>query len=303
MKDTVSRREALGASATTVLGALAGCSGFGLLDGDSGGDWDAWVYDPRKLRDSDSYNQDLRMRSPSKLASVESSLRPETERLASPIYVEADVFDDVSNVDWSASYRDPQFNQPGVLAHGGSFDVDVARTASGALFDASPDAAESVGTIGDFEIARYTEDDHAAYRDGEAVAVGGATTDTTRSIVDRRLDDETIPGTGSDAVKSFLGHFESDHVVNARFTWDGDRDVPGCSGFGYTVHGETTTARLVDVRLRTEDDLETLAEEIDALRDVTVESDGEVVALSGTVDTDRTALNGSMFRLREAPFE
>jgi len=74
-------------------------------------------------------------------------------------------------------------------------------------------------------------------------------------------------------------------------------------GYGYTVDGETTTVRRASVDGVTEDEMESTADEIDGLDDVSIETDGDLVVLTATADTDRFALNGSVFGLFQLPFE
>jgi hypothetical protein len=80
-------------------------------------------------------------------------------------------------------------------------------------------------------------------------------------------------------------------------------DGPFGTGYGYAVDGDATTVRWASYREFDEDAKTGPADEIVASDDVSVDTDGDLVVLEATADTDRLALDGSVIERLRMPFE
>lgn len=107
-----------------------------------------------------------------------------------------------------------------------------------------------------------------------------------------------------DGVLELVDHVGFDTTANVEFQLDETRAELTGAGFGYTVHGETTTVRYATLNgERSRESLVEFGETIDALTDQTVAADGNIRWLEATVGTDRIALGGELFGLLKAPYE
>jgi hypothetical protein len=299
MSPTIHRRRFLAATAAGTASAVAGCSSISLT-GSSTGDSPArdWVYGPDEYVTSDDFQLAVRFRSPKRLAGVEDDLNDEVAARARPIRTDGL---DPEDVDWSVQVGEELFNGPFVQAHGGSFDVEDARegAASGANL---PDAdGTEVATVGDLVVVEYEPERYGAFGDGEAVTVHGAADLDVEAFVADGADDAAGIVDAADGFAGLLDAIRFDHTASVTFG-TGD-DGPFGSGFGYTVDGDRTEVRWAAYQRYDAAEMEAVAGGVDALDDVSVDTDGDRVVLSATAASDRLALDGTVFSLLEAPYE
>lgn len=293
-----SRRTVLAGLSTVILGAFAGCSSLpGLSDGDESA-YRNWLYDQRDYTDEEIQSA-LWFESPTKLVAAEEHLHDNVrgKYVASLMMNEGP---DLPSVEWAMLYHNELLAAPAVRAFGGSFDTNTARETT-AAYGGSVDDGEPIGTADEYELVAYDEDRYGLYRDGEAVNVDfAASEDAVRNLV---ADREQSPSNLADSVQQLIDRVGFGTTASVNFE-TADGTVFTGTGIGYTVNGETTTARWV--RLNGEmslDQLRGFGEDIDALSAVTVDEEGPVRWLEGTVRTDRISLDGTMFYMLEAPYE
>lgn len=291
-----SRRTVLAGLSMVGLGALAGCSSLMDVSDDDESASRNWLYDQSDYTDEEIQSA-LWFESPTKLVDAEEHLHDDLkgEYVASTM----DRGPDLDSVEWAMLYHNELLATPGVRAYGGSFDSTTARETTAAY--GSSDDSESLGTVDEYELIGYGEDQYGLYRDGEAVAVSFAPSeDVVRDIVTNRSES---PSKLSDDVQQLLDRTGFETTASVSFQSANGTGFTG-SGFGYTVDGETTTARFAHLNGSLSlDQLRDLGDDIEALSSVTVGEEGPVRWLEGTVDTDCTALDGTMFYVLEAPYE
>ncbi|OVE84815.1 hypothetical protein B2G88_10580 [Natronolimnobius baerhuensis] len=255
-----------------------------------------WLYDPSDYIDEEMRSE-MWFESPTELVAAEEYLH---DRVRGE-YVNGwlNRGPDMATVEWAMFYADQLVNAPSVQAYGGSFDASTARETT-ATHGGSVDDAESLGSVNGYELVAYDEDRYGLYKDGEAVNVGFASEDVVRDLVAERAESPLDRAEGVEQLIDCIG-FGTTASLNVQ-TGD-DLEFTG-SGVGYTVDGETTAVRFAHLNGEMSlDQLRELGDDSDALSSVTVDEDGPVRWLEGTVDTDRTALDGTMFHVGEAPFE
>lgn len=292
-----SRRTVLAGLSTVVLGTLAGCSS---LPGGSDEEQSAhrnWLYDHRDYTNEEIQSA-LWFESPTELVAAEEYLHDDLqgEYVASSM----NQGPDMASVEWAISYSSGLLTTPAVRAFGGSFDADTAREVSAAYGD-SPDGGESLGVVDEYELVAYDDDRFGLSRDGEAVNVDFADSeDIVRDLVADRAES---PSKLADGVQQLIDRVGFGTTASVDFDSPDGTEFTG-NGIGYTVDGETTTARFVLLNGEMSlDQLQEMGDDIEALSAETVDEEGAIRWLEGTVDTDRTALDGTMFYQLEAPFE
>ena len=290
-----SRRTVLAGLSTAALGALAGC---GSLPGGSDKDKSAYrIYDQDHYTD-EKVQASLWFDSPTELMAAE-------EHLPNPIINQSLVTplrprSDLASIEWAISYHNELGATPGVRAFGGSFDSNTAREMMTAM-GPSVDDSKSPEVVDEYERVAYDDNQYGLYRDGEAVFVeDAASEDVVRDLVTER---SKSPSKLADSIQQFIGRVGFGTTASVQFEPMNGTAFTG-AGTGYTVDGQTTDVRYVHLNgdLSVED-LQEVGHDIEALSAVTVDEEGPVSWLEGTVDTDRTALNGTMFDQSAAPFE
>lgn len=291
------RRTVLAGLGTAALCGLAGCSSLpGFGDGDDSPR--QWLYDPTAYTDGE-VNRGIWFESPATLAAAENDLHSDVQDLTiTPLYGSA--FDRES-VDWAILYVDHLLKTPGVRACSGSFDDDAAREATASILDKSVDDGTSVGSVDGYELVAYEEDQYGLYRDGEVANLDFVASEgEVRNIVAERTDSSSGL---ADSVRDLVDRIGFETTASVDFKSHDGTEFTG-HGYGYSVDGETTTVRHAhlngDLSL---DDYREFGGEIDALSDVTVDEDGDVRWMEGTVETRRLAFDGTLFTLLRAPYE
>lgn len=292
-----SRRTVLAGLSTIALGALAGCSSLlGGSDEDESA-YRNWLYDQSHY--TDEKNQaSLWFDSPTELMAAEDHIPNPVinQSLATPLRPRSDL----ASIDWAIWYHNELGVTPGVRAFGGSFDSNTAREMVTAM-GPSVDDDNSPETVDEYELVAYDDDQYGLYRDGEAVFVeSAASEDVVRDLVTER---SKSPSKLADSIQQFIDRVGFETTASVQFEPTDGTEFTG-TGTGYTVDGQTTDVRYVHLNgdLSVED-LQEVGHKIEALSAVTVDEEGPVRWLEGTVDTDRTALNGTMFDQSAAPFE
>jgi len=291
-----SRRTVLAGLSTVAVGTLAGCSSLpGVGDEDESPSRN-WLYDQRDYTDGELQSA-LWFESPTKLVAAEEHLPDDVQGE----YVAASMNrgPDLASVEWAMLYQNELLAAPAVRAYGGSFDSNTARETTAAYGGDGDD--ELLGTVDEYELVAYDEGRYGLYRDGEAVTVDFAgSEDVVRDLVADRAES---PSNLADSVQQLIDRVGFGTTASVNFETADGSEFTG-TGIGYTVDDETTTVRFVhlngDMSL---DQLRAFGNDIEALSVATVDEEGPVRWLEGTVDTDRTALDGTMVYVGEAPYE
>jgi hypothetical protein len=298
MVDHPMRRDVLRAVAAGGVAGLAGCSSLPLIGGDGGGSPARdWLFDPTAF--TDEVRLSIEFRAPAALDEHRDQLHPEVaEGRTAPFYTDALAAEDT---DWALRITDPLLDGPVQFAYGGSFDEDAAREASTAAWT----GGETVDgeSIEGYETLSNDEEGHGAYRAGHAVSARPATRDEfERLVAGAESGDERLADVDDD-VAEFLDELGFDHAVQGGIL-PGDGDYFDGSGTSYRVDGEETTLRLV--RLNddlTETQFREIGEEVDGLRDLSIDAEGPVRSLTAVADTDRVGLRGQAFKLFQLPYD
>lgn len=302
-----SRRTVLASLGTAALCGLAGCSSLPGFDDEEQEDGAVasprnWMFDPTRYTE-EAVAGFLQFESPAALFELDDHLHPEALE-SRPASLDAHTLD-WESVEWAMQYAENLFRTPLLRAFAGSFGTGAAKAATAAVFDVDPEEGTERDPLGGYEVTRYGEDQYGLARGGEAVCISVVEHEETVSeLVEQR--DESSPGLG-DASQELLRLLETvglDTAASVSFQIDEDEERVRGHGFGYTADGATTTVRYAVLNGdRPSEDLEELEEIIDALTDVTVEEDGGIRWLEGSVETSRIAFDGSMFNLLRAPYE
>jgi len=291
------RRSLLGAAAAAVGVGVAGCSSLPFVGGGGSSAARDWLYDPTAF--TDTARVSIEFVAPAPLQEHRDNLHPEVaDGRTSPIYTEALAAEDT---DWSLRITDPLLEAPSQLAYGGSFSEDDAREAATTTWGG--DETVDGETVGDYETVSNGEESHGAYQAGRAVSAGIATREEFERLLDGAENGEDRLGDLGDEVAEFLDELEFDHTAQAGLT-PGDGDYVAGAGTNYRVDGAETTMRLVHLNEDwTETQYRELGEQIDGLRDLSVDAEGPVRSLTGVADTDRVGLLGQGFQLFELPYD
>lgn len=312
MTTETSRRDLLAGSATATLGALAGCSSLGLDDEDS---TDAsrgpaestardWLYDPFAWGEIEDPRIWVEYRSPASLMSHADLLHSDVEWQGITSIPLSNL--DRTDVDWTIRTRSKIMGStPTVDVIGGSFDRQAAREATTILESDSADEGESLGRANGFDLIEYSEGGIRAYRANRTIRFGKASESEVREFLDAVDEGESWPTTEANSVGKIVDAvgFEDAAQLRVTDTVENTSLPTAITGVGYTVDGASTTVRRAWMDDTTEADAEALGEAIDALRDITTSTDGDIVTLTATMDTDRTNFTDVMFSRKEAPYE
>lgn len=292
-----SRRTVLAVLSAAVFGSLAGCSSVPGASDSDGSDHRNWLYDQGEYTE-EVIQSALWFESPTELVAAEEHLHEDVrgEYVASSMQGGPDL----ASVEWALMYHHELLAAPGVRAYGGSFDSTTARETTAALAGAG-DHGESLGAVGGYELVAYDDERYGLYRDGEALNVDFAASEAVvRDLVSDRAES---PSTLADSVQRLIDRAGFGTTLSVNFHATDGNEFVG-TAIGYSIDGETTTVRLVSLNgSMSLEGFRELAEDLDALSAATVDEEGPIRWLEGTVDTDRTALDGSMMYLRETPYE
>lgn len=298
MRDNTRRRDVLRAAAAAGAAGLAGCSSLPLIGGGDGGSSARdWLYDPTAF--TDEARLSIEFRAPAALHEHRDRLHPEiADGRTSPFYTDALAAEDT---DWALRTRDLLLDAPSQLAYGGSFDEDAAREAATTTWDGG-DSTDDESFEG-YETLSHGDEIHGGYRNGRAVSAGAATREEfERLIAGAESGDDRLAGLGDD-VAEFLDGLGFDHAAQGGIG-PGNGDYLVGHGTSYRVDGAETTLRLVKLNEDwTETQFREVGEEIDGLRDLSIDAEGPVRTLSGVADTDRVGLLGQAFQLLQLPHE
>lgn len=291
------RRTLFTGLSTAVLGALAGCSSLRDNTDEETSPARNWLYDQRDYTD-ETIQAALWFESPEELVSVEEHLHDDLHGEYVNSALEPKL--DRGSVEWAVSYHNELLTTPAIRAYRGSFDATTAREATMASRE-PVDGGESLGAVDEYELVVYDDDWYGLYRNGEAVTVDFAPSqEVVRNLVTDRTEYSSQLADGVQQLIDCIG-FET--TASVSFEPMDEAGFTG-TGFGYTVEDETTIARFA--RLNgggSLTELRELGNSIDALSAVTVAEKESVQWLEGTIETDRTALNGTVFTALKAPYE
>ncbi|MFC6951365.1 hypothetical protein [Halorubellus litoreus] len=308
MKEPTSRRAFLAGTACATAATVAGCNGpLGGRSPEAAAR--RWIYAPANHETGELAFLDVSYRSPSSLhadaAHLHPSVRPEdVDRVLDGELVEGDVAVDLepAALDHSLRVGNPYADVPKLLVNAGRFDQETAHRLAALQAFPSTLPGSSYGTAGNFDLVTYSRSNHGAVREGEAASIYARRESRARTLVENATSRSSYSSDLPDDVREFLRTVGFDDATEIRFT--GRRsDEYGGEAFSYAVSGDTTTARWVSLRDRDAELMRSQAEDVDALRDVQITTDGDIVAVSGTVDTDRVGLDGRLFQRGRAPFE
>lgn len=298
MSPNPSRRRFLTAATSGVAATVAGCSSLPFTGGSSTDPARDWLYDPETYVDNDAFSVTVEFRSPSRLDEVIDELNDDLRSPEQPLYTDGL---DADRVDSSVRVSEALLNGPYVVAQHGDFDADDAADAAAETYQVTDRDPDDVASIGGLDVVEYESGVFSAYDDGEAVAIQAPTELDVEAFVAAGTDGDAEVVAARDGYEPLVDAVGFDHTAQLWFVRTEEGLYGG--GYGYTVDGETTTVRWASVDGFTEEEMESSGDDIDGLDDVTVETDGDLVVLSATADTDRLALNGSVIQLQQTPFE